>query len=476
MVEKTAFAGRILMLGFGCVGQCTLPVIPRHFDVPPSRISVIDADDHAAQFAPFEAMGMHYLPVRLTPRNLEGVLSQHAGPGDLLINLTAGVDAISIMSWCQRRGVLYVDTSLEPWADSYQDTSLEPWRRTHYESHEIARAHARQEWQPDGPTCVVAHGANPGMVNHFVKAALLTVAERTGTAPATAPQSREDWAALARATGTKVIHIAERDTQRSSIPKSPDEFVNTWSVLGYWGESYYPAELGWGSHEKLMPPKGQHFTHGPGNCIYLLQPGGQTTVRSWVPDGGPIFGMVLSHSESVTLSDYLTVYDKGRPVYRPTVYYAYHPTTDAIVSLREQMMRDWKPAKTERIMQDDIVDGMDELGVLLMGHDLGVYWYGSQLSIQEAREIIPGQNATAVQVVAGVISAAVWAVRNPRRGFCEPESLPHDEIMAIARPYLGPMVGVESDWTPLKDRTQMFPEPWLDRSDPWQFSNFLVRT
>lgn len=475
MVEKIAFTGRILMLGFGSVGQCTLPVIPRHFDIPSSRISVIDADDHVRQFAPFEAMGMHYLQVRLTPDNLEGVLAQHAGPGDLIINLTAGVDAISIMNWCQHRGVLYVDTSLEPWAELYEDTSLPAWQRTHYESHEVTRAHAKSEWRADGPTCVVTHGANPGMVNHFVKEALLTIARRTGTAPETMPRTREEWAALAQATGTKVIHIAERDTQRSSIPKRPDEFVNTWSVLGYWGEAYYPAELGWGSHEKMLPPKGQHFTHGPGNCIYMLQPGGQTLVRSWVPDGGPIFGFVISHSESVTLSDYFTVYDKGRPVYRPTVHYAYHPTTDAIVSLRELMMRDWTPPAHERILQDDIVDGIDELGVLLMGHDLGAFWYGSQLSIQQAREIIPGQNATAVQVVAGVISAAVWAVKNPRRGYCEPESLPHDEILAIARPYLGPMVGVESDWTPLKDRSRMFPEPWLDRSDPWQFSNFLLR-
>ncbi len=123
------------------------------------------------------------------------------------------------------------------------------------------------------------------------------------------------------------------------------------------------------------------------------------------------------------------------------MHYAYHPTTDAIVSLREVMMRDWQPPTEERIMQDDIVDGIDELGVLLMGHGLNAYWYGSQLSIQQAREIIPGQNATSVQVCAGVISAAVWAVKNPRAGYCEPEKLPYDEILAIAAPYLGPVVG-----------------------------------
>ena len=113
--------------------------------------------------------------------------------------------------------------------------------------------------------------------------------------------------------------------------------------------------------------------------------------------------------------------------------------------------------------------------VLLLGHGKTAWWYGSQLSIHEARKIIPGQNATALQVCAGVISACVWAVTNPDRGFCEPEHLPHDEILAIAKPYLGPVASVQSDWTPLRDRATLNYEPWLDHSDPWQFNNFLVR-
>jgi homospermidine synthase len=474
MIEKIPFAGRIVMLGYGSVGQCVLPVIPRHFDMPLNRVTVLELDDHPAQFKPYGAMGMNYVRQRLTPANLAEILEQYLRAGDLVLNLTAGVDAISIIDWCQSNGVLYVDTSLEPWAEKYENTDLPDWARTHYESHQVTRAMARSRWRADGPTSIVTHGANPGIVNHFVKMALVDVARGMGLTEEL-PVSREEWATLAEATGTKVIHIAERDTQRSAIPKRPNEFVNTWSVLGYWGEAYYPAELGWGTHETEMPPRGQHYTYGPGNCIYLQQPGGATIVRSWVPQGGKIYGFVISHSESVTLSDYFTRYRDGRPIYRPTVHYAYHPTTDAIVSLRELMMRDWEPPTDMRIMQDDIVDGIDELGVLLLGHGLNGLWYGSQLSIAEAREIIPGQNATAVQVCAGVISAAVWAAKNPRAGYREPEQLPHEEILAIARPYLGPVVSVQTDWTPLKDRSPMFREPYLDHGDPWQFRNFLVR-
>src|SRR5579862_9578446 len=294
MYETVEFAGRVVMLGYGSVGQCVLPVIPRHFGIDPSRITVVEDGGNQKPFAKYLAQGMRYVATRLTPQNLDSVLAEHAAAGDLLINLTAGVEAISIMDWCQRAGVLYVDTSLEPWAEKYEDADVPDWSRTHYESHEVTRAFARSRWRKDGPTAVVTHGANPGVVTHFVKQALVDIAGKMGLSTRI-PADREGWAALARATGTKVIHIAERDTQRSSIPKKPNEFVNTWSILGYWGEAYYPAELGWGTHEKLMPPKGQHYIYGPGNCIYLQQPGGQTVVRSWVPKGGPIYGFVISH-------------------------------------------------------------------------------------------------------------------------------------------------------------------------------------
>jgi homospermidine synthase len=41
-------------------------------------------------------------------------------------------------------------------------------------------------------------------------------------------------------------------------------------------------------------------------------------------------------------------------------------------------------------------------------------------------------------------------------------------------PYLGPVKGYYTDWTPLTDRPGLFPED-IDSSDPWQFRNVLVR-
>jgi homospermidine synthase len=141
-------------------------------------------------------------------------------------------------------------------------------------------------------------------------------------------------------------------------------------------------------------------------------------------------------------------------------------------------MRGYEMQPKQRIMNDEITNGMDELGVLLMGHDLTGWWTGSQLDIHEARRLTPHQNATTLQVAASILGATVWMIRNPRRGFCVPDELPHNEVLEVANPYLGPCPSVQTDWIPLKNRFAPF-ERWNDRGRPadedvWQFESFVA--
>ena len=268
------------------------------------------------------------------------------------------------------------------------------------------------------------------------------------------------FARLSQATGTKVIHISERDTQVSALPKAVNEFVNTWSIEGFYEEGTAPAELGWGTHERRLPKHAHTPIGGPGNQIFLAQPGIRTFVHSWVPAGGPIIGMVVRHAESFTISDYLTVWEdtiEGRhAVYRPTVHYAYMPCDNAILSLYELTMRNFQLQPRLRIMSDEITSGMDELGVLLMGHGLTGWWTGSQLDIHEARRHVQGQNATTLQVAAAVLGGLVFMIDNPSRGILVPDELPYKEILDVASPYLGPCPSVQTDWTPLESRSRLF--------------------
>jgi homospermidine synthase len=326
------------------------------------------------------------------------------------------------------------------------------------------------------------------MVSHFVKLALRELSQKilsdgiAGDRKAGLEEAlaNDQFNMLAMLTGTKVIHISERDTQISTQPKEPNEFVNTWSVEGFYEEGIAPAELGWGTHERTLPKNGYaHTTDGPRNQICIAQPGMETWVRSTVPSG-EIHGMVIRHGEAYTMCEHLSVYDdKGNAIYRPTVHYAYCPTDAAIASVHELRWHNWEMQPKQRIMNNEIHSGRDELGVLLMGHDYKSWWTGSQLSIDEARAILPGQSATTLQVASSVMSAIVWMFDEPERGVCVPDDLPWETLLATARPYLGTMFSGPIDWDPLSTRVPVFPGfsdegARLDPSDPWQFCNFLV--
>ena len=276
--------------------------------------------------------------------------------------------------------------------------------------------------------------------------------------------------------GVKAIHISELDTQITNEPKKQNEFVNTWSIEGLFEEAVAPVELGWGTHERYVP-KGAYFHKvGPQNQICLSQTGMKTWVRSWVPSG-EITGMVIRHGEAYSISDRLTVWENGKAIYRPTVHYAYCPSDVTINSLHELERRQYKLQEKQRIMSDGIIDGRDELGVLLMGHDFTAWWCGSTLDIHKARKLVPNQQATTLQVAISVVAAAIWAIKNPKKGFLLPDDVEHEEILKIALPYISPFVSQAVDWTPLKHLNTKFTKfdlPKPSEEDVWQFSTFLV--
>lgn len=464
-----AFPGRLLMIGFGSIGQGVLPLILRHVGISPERITILSAHPEGAHVA--AEFGVRFVQMRLTRDNYRAELAPLIGDGDFLLNLSVDVASVALMELAAETGALYLDTCVEPWPGGYTDANVPAAQRTNYALREEMLA-LRDRLGPTSPTAISQHGANPGLVSHFVKQALLDVAAGLGQ-EIEAPSRREDWAALAARLGVSVIHIAERDTQVDDAPKPVGEFLNTWSVEGFIGEGSQPVELGWGSHEKALPPDGHEHEAGSRAAIYLDRPGASTQVRTWTPIAGAFRGFLITHGESISIADYLTHRENGEIVYRPTVHYAYHPCDDAVLSLFEFAGREWIEQTHKRILMDEIVSGIDELGVLLAGHGKGAYWYGSQLSIDQARALVPHNNATSLQVTASVLSGLVWAIENPRAGIREPEEIDFRRNLEIAMPYLGPVVGAYSDWTPLSGRERLFHED-LDRDDPWQFKNVRV--
>jgi homospermidine synthase len=472
--QYLTFNGRFVIVGFGSIGQGVLPLLLRHLGLTAQQITIVTAEPRGAEEAQAYGVSFHMTP--LTRANYVTLLDELLQAGDFLLNVSVDVSSVALVKYCQEHGVSYLDTCIEPWPGGYTDPSLTPSERSNYGLRESALAlrAARPGKAPaSAPTALITHGANPGLVSHFVKRALIDLARDQGLADRR-PTSRRQWGELARDLGVKVIHIAERDTQIAGHAKRVGEFVNTWSIDGFVGEGQQPAELGWGTHERHFPPDGNRHAAGSGSAIWLSRPGAGICVRSWTPLEGPYHGFLITHSEAISIADYLTVRDSdGIAAYRPTVHYAYHPCDDAVLSLHELAGKNWHVQPEKRLLMEEIVEGTDELGVLLMGHARGAYWYGSRLSIAEARELAPHNNATSLQVTVSVLAGIVWVLENPGRGIVEPDEVDSERILEICRPYLGHILGVYGDWTPLEGRGRLFPED-VDAEDPWQFKNFRV--
>ncbi|MDQ0313666.1 homospermidine synthase [Amorphus orientalis] len=467
--------GPIVMIGFGSIGRGTLPLIERHFDYDKARMVVIDPVDTDRKL--LDERGIRFEKLEITRENYREVLTPlltEGGGQGFCVNLSVDTSSLDIMKLCREIGALYIDTVVEPWAGFYFDRDKDQAGRTNHALRQTVRD--EKAANPGGTTAVSCCGANPGMVNWFVKQALIDIADATGFSYQEPSQDdRDGWARLMRDLGVKGVHIAERDTQRAKTPKPLNVFWNTWSVEGFISEGLQPAELGWGTHETWQP---DNMRTQPGGCQssrFLLQPGANTRVRTWCPTPGAQYGFLVTHNESVSISDYFTIGAGLEPEYRPTVHYSYHPANDAVLSLFEMFGQAGKPQDTLHILdENEIVDGIDELGVLLYGHEKNAYWFGSRLSIEETRELAPYQNATGLQVTSAVLAGMVWALENPEAGIVETDEMDYRRCLEVQLPYLGPVEGHYTDWTPLTDRPGLFPED-IDESDPWQFRNVLVR-
>jgi homospermidine synthase len=471
------FKNKILIIGYGAVSQCFIPLLFKHIDIPYKNVTIMDFLDKQESVSRWTAKGVNYVQEMISEHNFTDILPKFVKSGDMIIDL-GWTGAWDIIDWCHDHNVLYLNASVEEWWD-INEKKIDEWKeksayeKSLYNRYMLIRDVVSQ-WSKKGPTILVDHGMNPGLISHFVKQGLIDIGKRlikdnkVSISDSQLIESlidKEDFADLAMKTGVKVIHCSERDTQISNKPKQVNEFVNTWSVDGFHEEGIGPAELGWGTHEQYIPKNAVIPERGLKNQIFMQEIGINTWVKSFVPPDHSIIGMLIRHGESFTISEKLTVTKNEKVIYRPTVNYAYLPCDAALASLHELRGNNYDLQKKTRIYTDaDIISGSDIVGALIMGHPYKSWWTGSDLSIEETRQIIPGQNATTLQVAAGVLAAVMWMIDNPNEGFCLPDDLPHDYILKTAMPYLGNFISQAYNWTPLKNNSE---------EDVWQFKNFL---
>src|SRR5207248_8200411 len=146
-----------------------------HIEMRPQQITIVTAEPRGHEVA--VEYGVRFVETALTRDNYRGVLEQWLGAGDFLLNVSVDVSSVALIELCRELGALYLDTCIEPWPGGYTDPNLPPAARSNYALRESALAlRSNQPGDSRGPTAILTHGANPGLVSHCVKRASPDVA------------------------------------------------------------------------------------------------------------------------------------------------------------------------------------------------------------------------------------------------------------------------------------------------------------
>lgn len=476
------FKGRILVLGYGSVAQCFVPILIKFLQINPKNITVVDIQNKEDLLADYISKGLLFVQQTINKNNYKEFVSKFVGADDLLIDLALNIDTIDLLTWCRQTNVYFLNSALISWSASPQSALDNPessiFESGHIEIQNLIKSLPHNE----GRTAVITHGANPGLSSHFLKKGLCDIANKV-LHEAGNHQKKElakaleeyNYAKIAYLIGVKAIHISEHDAQLINKPKIANEFVNTWSPSALIQECLDLAQVGWGTHEKT--PLKKSFSHKSLSHYKILNSRAlNTAMYSWVPSGN-IIGMIIPHEDIFEFTSHLSLYENSKIVYCPTLAYIYLVSDAALASLQELETRNLVPQDNWRVVNNEICSGYDQLGCLLMG-DFGAWWIGSTLTIEQSRALITGKNACTMQVAAGLVAGFDFICTYPNKGIKIPFEIPHEPALAAAEPFLGDFISKAVDWSPIELANSLRPyqtEPY-DKSDQWQFKTFLHKT
>ena len=408
---------------------------------------------------------------------LTPLLTEGGGRG-FCVNLSVDTSSLDIMRLCREIGAPYIDTVVEPWPGFYFDRSAGPEARTNYALRETVRAREGDESRRHDRRLLLRRQSRHGVVVRQAGAGRPRRRHRAHRLHgAAARRPRRLGAARCATSASRASTSPSATPSARRKPKPMNVFVNTWSVEGFCRRGHaagrtrlgHPREVDAGQRSRdASAPTSRRSTCCSPAPTRACARGARRPARS-TASSSPT-------TKSISIADYFTVRDgdDGRATGRP----ATTPTTRRTTPCSRCTSCSAGPADTQDehhiLDEDEIVDGIDELGVLLYGHAKNAYWYGSQLSIEETRRIAPYQNATGLQVTSAVHRRHGLGAGESRT---PASSRPTRWTTAAASRCRRPTSARSRATTPTGRRSPtvpgFFPED-IDESDPWQFRNVLV--
>lgn len=468
---------KIYIIGFGSIGRPLLWLLLNMTNIEQKNITVIEMRDRNNFADQFDKVNFLF-NLKFNQTNYKLILKD-LQKNDIIIDCGYDIDTESIINLCNQVGASHINSCIQEWnnEDSYYKNN-----NSLYNLHKKLEK-TNNQIRNKNFNCIVSMGCNPGNVSLWVKQGIYKIAESINIKK---KYKENEINKLAQKLDIHVIHVSEKDTQIVKEPKKVNEYCNTWSGTreSYYGEALSYVEVSWGTHEKNIRDEfvEDDITYVDKNFLILNKIGAYTYAQSWIPYVNKYIGNVICHDESYTIGKNLSVLDKtNNIIYKPSVYYVYHPCNEATNSMYELKERNEKYQDKFRLLTDEIITGRDLLGLTYYLGNKKVYWIGSTLGIDETRELFNHKldsiiNATILQVVAGYITGIFYlhdlSLDNKKIGLIVPDKIPL-EYMKYQLPFLGDFLFIEKDnykLTLIENNINS----GIGKTTKWNFENFIV--
>lgn len=455
------FNGRIVQFGFGAVGKSFFEKLPKEIKFDEYKYYVITkTDDEFQAFINLGGVASNFIVANINRDNWKETFSQYLQEGDLLVDFADSVGTRDFVEWCAENNIMYLNTGETDWPDH--------WYSIFDENDKKIQLRESFKAQPDKNKypIVLQHGNNPGLVSHFVKAAIDYVLRTQFKHNRKLKKLSKDgkYNEIAQEIGLKMVHVNDIDLQKVKGEFNKDELVSPWCVDSFWFEMLSESTFDVGTHENMNYPELiSRYNPEKGYCE-LKAIAADHTYRTYYPDGA-FNGHMVPHEETITIAKSLEVQHEGQTVYRPSVMFLYSPCEYARTYLEQAKVNEYpnpdpeKPMDCENVngvwitrgriypnnweilYPEKIESGTEYVGVLLLGEKFNPVWVGNRVEIKflaKDKKSSYWQTPTITPVAMSALAGVCWMLKNQNQGgIYFPDEIPeHNFIIKLAEKYI----------------------------------------
>lgn len=455
------FKKRIVQFGFGAVGKSFFEKISKEIKFDEYKYFVITREKEEFEaYINLGGVSENFIIADINRENWKETFSKYLSEGDLLVDFADSVGTKDFVEWCAENNIMYINTGETDWPDHWYSIFSENDKKVALR--DIYKNKENKNLYP----IVLQHGNNPGLVSHFVKAAIdYIISTQFKKDKNLHHLSKEGkYNEIAKILGIKMIHVNDIDLQEVKGDFDDNLLISPWCIDSFWFEMLSEATFDVGTHEEIDYEEDSNLYDTKKGYFEFKQIAADKVCNTYYP-GGKFEGHMVPHEETITIAKSLEVTEGDKVIYRPSVMFLYSPCKYARDFLQKAKVNEYpnpdpnKPQDCENVDGKSIIrgriypnnweilypekieSGTEYVGVLILGENFSPVWVGNRIEksfLTKDKQRSFWQTPTITPVSMSALAAVCWMLKNKNKGgiYFPDEITDYNYILKIAEKYI----------------------------------------